>query len=94
MLVQCKWLTNLWPGSAVHYASLETHRIIAVICCSTLVHHEGPSGHHIWQPTADKHIASGLWLGAAQFHHNRQDLNSVLQVFILVIPSLIRFSVF
>ena len=27
-----KWLTNLWPGSAVHYASLETHRIIAVIC--------------------------------------------------------------
>ena len=31
MFVQCKWLTNLRPGSAAHYASLETHRTIAVI---------------------------------------------------------------
>ena len=31
-------------------------------CCSTLAHHEGKSGQHLWQPTADERIATNHYL--------------------------------
>ena len=37
-------------GQAQHVLNMVSH----VACCSTLAHHEG---QHLWQPTADEHMA-------------------------------------
>jgi len=49
-----KTLRTLLPEAPSSQAQRVLNMVSRVACCSSLVHHEG---QHLWQPTADEHIA-------------------------------------